>query len=152
MAYLILLNWNLKLVGSPQSLTFSFTIKMAYSQVLEIVFSCIFLCLPHLHSLSPYEVGGRDRLFRQFKTSYSNPSFLFLRFVFPHTLFPPAFFQFLILVKMNNATCFPKLMLYIHSIKYPQLQFYILKEVHSNALVCSCCVLVCTACYRPSDL
>lgn len=152
MAYLILLNWNLKLMGSPQSLTFSFTIKMAYFRVLEIDFSCIFLCFPHPHSLSPHEVGGRDRLFRQFKASCSNPSFFFLPFVFPHTLFPPAFFQFLILVKMNNTTCFPKLMLYIHSIKYPQLQFYILKEVHLNSLVCSCCVLVCTACYRPSDL
>lgn len=149
MANLILLNWNLKLMGSPQSLTFSFTIKMAYFQVLDIVFSCIFLCFPHPHCLSPRE--RRDRLFRQLKASCSNPAFFFLPFVSPHTVFPPAFFQFLIVVKMNSTTCFPKLMLYIHSIKYPQLQFYILKEVHLNSLICSCCVLVCTG-YRPSDL
>lgn len=98
---------------TSESRSFSSKIKMASHmwQVLNIVFSYIFLCSPtHLLFMKLGErigylgsLGGGGKLFK---------CIFFLSSLCTCTLFPPAFFQFLFLVKMNSITCFSKRSLY----------------------------------------
>lgn len=104
--YLIPLNWSLQCMGSPHSRVLVPHSKWPVSPVAGTENSLTIFCssspsyfcftFPPLHQIGVWRRGGK-----WFKYSFLLP------FVF-HTLFS----QFLILVKKETFTCFPKLMLY----------------------------------------